>query len=161
MLLNLVSTLISLTSLSLWWCWEKTDGEIAVLSSIRTQNWVTHTTSLSSCFPLCCLCLPQTLVLLFSAIPSRLFSPFFHPSGGRVCFYSHLSVNAARWASHRFLSSMQSPSAPLLTPFSSPPPSPPPPGTYLVTVSPCIYKNMTHFHTHTILQLKSSTVFKR
>lgn len=64
MLWILVSALIFLTSLSLWWCWEKADREAAVLSSIRTQNWVTHTTSLSSCFPLCCLRLPQTLAPL-------------------------------------------------------------------------------------------------
>lgn len=68
-------------------------------SSIRTRT-ESHIPHLSLPFS-------HNRSLLFSAIPSDLFLPFFHPPGIHFCFYSHLSVTAAWWASHRFFSSVQ------------------------------------------------------
>lgn len=74
-------------------------------SSIRTQT-ESHIPHLSLPFSLCVVSFSHKRSLLFSAIPSDPFLPFFHPSGIHVCFYSHLSVTAAWWASHRFSSSV-------------------------------------------------------
>lgn len=77
-------------------------------SSIRTQNWVTRTTSFSSYCPLSCLLLPQVLTpLLCSSSLLLLHVASSHSSIPHVCFLSPTSplcVTAARWASHRFLS---------------------------------------------------------
>lgn len=89
-------------------------------SGHRTESHIPHL-SLSHSLPLsaslCFVSVSHKRLLLFSAIPSRLFSLVFHPSGVRVCCYFHLSVTAARRASHRFPSSVHSSSAPFWTPF--------------------------------------------
>lgn len=60
-------------------------------SGHRTESHIPHLSLFL--FPLCVVSFSHKRSLLFSAIPSRLFSPFFHPSGVHVCFYSHLSLS--------------------------------------------------------------------
>lgn len=110
-------------------------------SGHRTESHIPHL-SLSHSLPLsaslCFVSVSHKRLLLFSAIPSRLFSLVFHPSGVRVCCYFHLSVTAARRASHRFPSSVHSSSAPFWTPF-------PPLLPFSPFLSGCVFLYLTLF----------------
>lgn len=90
-------------------------------SGHRTESHIPHLSLPVSL--LCCLFLSHKS-LLFSAIPSRLFSPFFHPSGVHVCSYSHLSchccsVSFTPFPLQSICSSLVSPLFLLFSPLSS------------------------------------------
>lgn len=74
----LVSSALSFfTSLSLWWCWVKAAAKIFYQD--RTESHVPHR-SLPIALCLVSFSHKRSSLLLFSAIPSRCFLPFFHPS---------------------------------------------------------------------------------
>lgn len=88
-------------------------------SGHRTESHIPHLSLSLPVFLLCCL--PTSARSLFPSYSFTSLPPIL-PSLWHSCllfffFNSHLSFTASQWASHRSPSSVQSPSAPLLSPF--------------------------------------------